>query len=389
MQQRAELGPIGLFIGPTLAGTFKPEHSDSIGFTSWCGTGQNAVLSAAGVLDIVPAHYSDLPILFAQGLLASDVVLLTLSEPDKDGRFNLGLVNDYIIAAARRARLVIAEVNDRVPWVYGAELPADIVPDVVLTTHREPTALPEVCIEDATEAERIIAGRVATLIPDGATLALGIGTLPDLILQRLRDHRDLGIHSGAIGNGIVDLVQAGVITNAKKPTAKGVSVASILMGGPRLLAFAHRNRAIRLGPIAETHDIDALRAIPDLFAITSVVEVDIFGQVNAESVNGKYIGAVGGQVDFVKGANGSRGGHSIMILPSTTRDNSASRIVTRLTTGTVTTARSDVDLIVTEFGIAALRGKSLCERIGAMVAIAHPDFRQELEREAYALIKGR
>lgn len=380
VEQREEIGPIQMFIGPTYSDTFKPEHGDSIAFRSYCGTARNAPLYAAGVLDVVPAHYSDLPRLFAQGIFPADVVLITVSEPDERGRFNLGLANDYIVDAARRARVVIAEVSDRVPWVYGAELPEDIRLHVVVRTSREPIPLQPKNLDTASAEERSIAHWVSTLIPDGATLELGIGTLPDLVLQALRDHRDLGIHSGVLGDGVAELMKLGVVNNVFKPNHRGVSVAGLLMGSRELLDFAHRNDSVRLAPPTVTHDIAALRAIPHFIAINGAIEIDITGQVNAESLNGKYIGAVGGQIDFVRGANASPGGRSIMLLPSTARNGTLSRIVPKLPCSVVTTPRSDVDVVVTEWGVAELRGKTLRERADALAAIAHPDFRESLER---------
>ena len=380
VQQRASFGPVRLFVGPTFSDTFRPEHSDAITFQSYCGTGRNAALKSAGVLDIVPSHYSELPGLFAKGALPCDVALLTASEPDAQGRFNLGLTRDYVIEAARRARLVILEVSSRVPWVFGAELPSDIQPDIVLRTDREPLSLASKFSGAASEVERAIAARVSELIPDGAALELGIGVLPDLVLQALRGHRDLGIHSGVIGDGVVELMEAGVINNTRKLIDTGTTVAGLLMGSRRLLDFAHRNPCIRLAPASHTHDTGVLRAIPDFVALNGAIEVDLTGQVNAESLNGGYIGTVGGQLDFVRGANGSPGGRSIMLLPSTARNGTVSRIVPRMPDGVVTTPRSDADVIVTEWGAAELRGKSLRERVAAMIAIAHPDFRDEFRR---------
>jgi acyl-CoA hydrolase len=381
--QRKTIGPISLFIGPTYSDSFKAGHGDSIAFKSYCGTARNAPLQAAGVLDVVPAHYSDLSRLFARGIFPADVVLLTLSEPDEHGRFNLGLVNDYVIDAARRARVVIAEISDRLPWVHGAELPDDIQPHVVVRTSRDPIYMPRKEPGDASQQDRAIAQLVASLIPDGATLELGIGTLPDLVLHALHDHRDIGIHSGVLGDGVADLMERGVINNARKLNFRGVSVAGLLMGSRRLLDFAHRNSSVFLAAPSETHDIGVLRAIPHFIAINGAIEVDLTGQVNAESVDGKYVGAVGGQVDFVRGANNSPGGRSIMLLPSTARNGTVSRIVFRLHGSVVTTPRSDVDIVVTEWGIAELRGKSLRERAAALTAIAHPDFREQLGRQVH------
>src|SRR5471032_3095159 len=245
VQQREAIGPFKMFIGPTYSDTFKPEHGDSIVFKSYCGTAHNAPLFAAGVLDIVPAHYSDLPRLFSQGIFQADVVLLTVGEPDEHGRFNLGLTNDYIIDAARRARVVIAEISDRVPWVHGAELPEDIHLHVAVHTSREPILFSKKSLDDASSEERAIAQWTSSLIPDGATLELGIGTLPDLVLHALRDHRSLGIHSGVLGDGVAELMKSGVINNAHKPGYRGISVAGLLMGSRQLLDFAHRNDSIR------------------------------------------------------------------------------------------------------------------------------------------------
>jgi acetyl-CoA hydrolase len=387
MRQREAIGQFSLFIGPTYSDTFKPEHGDLVSFKSYCGTGRNAVLYQAGVLDIVPAHYSDIPRLFERGQVASDVVLLTLSEPDATGRFNLGLTCDYVVEAARRARLVVAEVSSHVPWVHGAELPVDIQPHIIVRSDREPLLLRPGNLEDVGKEERAIAHLVSTLIPDGATLELGIGTLSELVLRGLDSHRHLGVHSAVIGDGVVDLMERGIVTNSQKPIDRGVSVAGLLMGSRRLLDFAHRNERIRLAPGSHTHDIAVLRSIPHFMAINGAIEVDVSGQVNAECLNGNYVGAVGGQLDFVRGANGSHGGRSIFALPSTARGGGVSRIVPALRDGVVTTPRSDVDVVVTEWGIAELRGKGLRERAAAIVEVAHPDFREALERESHEIGK--
>ena len=289
IEQRAAIGPFSLFIGPTIADTFAPEHGDFITFHSYCGTARNARLSEDGALDPVPSHYSDYPRLFASGAMRSDVVLLALTPPDPNGRFNLGVCNDYVVDAARRARTVIAEIMPRMPWVHGAELPDDIRPDVLVHGNVEPALMPET--GEGTSQELAIAKRVAALVPDGATLALGV---------------------------------AGV-------------------------------------------------------------EIDLTGQINAESAGGRYIGAVGGQGDFLRGANLSVGGGSIMMLAATARGGRTSRIVARLADAVVTTPRSDVQQVVTEFGSADLRGKSLRQRVQALLPLAHPDFREQLDRDAQAL----
>lgn len=384
VRQRAEVGRCSLFVGPTYSQTFEPAHGDAIDFRSYCATARNGPLAAAGVLDVVPSHYGDFARLYADGTLHCDVALLFLNGPDKDGRYNAGFANDYVFEAARRARVVIAELSDRVPWVYGAELPADIQPHVVLRTHREPLTLDYGSIADAPVEQRI-AEHVGALVPDGATIEAGIGLLPELMLRALRGHRDLGVHSAVIGDGIAELMRRGVVTNARKRVGRGVSVAGIMIGSRRLFDFVDRNPAIRLAPTSETHDVASLCTLPDFVAINSAIEVDITGQGNGETIGGRYVGAVGGQVDLVRGANASSGGRSIIALPSISRDGKVSRIVPSLADRVVTTPRSDQDVIVTEYGAAFLRGKSLRERADALVAIAHPDFREDLERAARTL----
>lgn len=379
--QRHEIGGrFSLFLGPSYAGTFKREHADAISFRSYCGTGGNGTLHAAGVLDIVPAHYSALPGLFADRALPADVVLLTAGEPDARGRFNLGLNSDYIIDAARHARAVVVEVSKRIPWVFGAELTEDVRVTHVVRTDREPLHLAGKSLDTATDQERAIARNAASLVPDGGTIELGVGLLPDLVLQGLRHKKDLGFHSGVIGDGLVDLIEAGVVTNARKPIDTGISVGGLLMGGRRLLDFAHRNPRILLRTGSYTHAISVLSQIPNLIALNGAIEVDLTGQVNSETIDGRYAGAVGGQVDFTRGGGASKGGVAVIMLASTAAGGRVSRIVPRLAAAVVTTPRSDVDAIVTEFGIARLRGKSLKERAAALIAIAHPEFRAELAR---------
>ena len=379
--QRHEIGGrFTLFLGPSYAGTFTREHADRISFRSYCGTGGNGALQAQGLLDIVPAHYSALPGLFADRTLAADVVLLTAGEPDARGRFNLGLNCDYVIDAARHARAVVVEVSRRIPWVFGAELPEDVRVTHVVRTNREPLHLASKSLKAATDQERAIARQACALVPDGATIELGVGLLPDLVLQGLRDKKDLGFHSGVIGDGLVDLIEAGVVTNARKPIDTGISVGGLLMGGRRLLDFADRNPNILLRSGAYTHAIGVLSEIPDLVALNGAIEVDLTGQVNSETIEGRYVGAVGGQVDFTRGGGASKGGVGVIMLASTAAGGKASRIVPRLADAVVTTPRSDVDAVVTEFGVARLRGKSLKERAEALIAIAHPEFRAVLAR---------
>jgi acyl-CoA hydrolase len=378
--QRHELGPVDVFLGPGYAPTptFTPDVADRLRLRSWCATGTNAALAAAGALDMVPVHYSEMEPLFATGAMPCDVALLSASGPDAQGRLFLGLNVDYTLAAARRARVVILEVNEDWPCVPGAELPPDIRPDLIVRTRRSPLVLPE---KAASDTDRAIARLAAGLIPDGATLSVGVGTLPDLVMSELRYHRDLGIHSPALVDSVVDLVEAGAVTNASKALDRGVTVGGLLMGSGRLLDFIRHGAALRLAPAAYTHSPSVLAAQPRFIALTGALEVDLTGQVNAETAQGRYVGAVGGQLDLIRGARASAGGVSITMLPATARQGRASRIVPRLSDALVTTPRSDVDRVVTEFGVAELRGKGIEARIQAMIDVAHPAFRESLAAE--------
>ncbi len=372
LEQRARLGGITCFIGIPVADTVRPEHADHIRFVSYCGSGSNRALAKAGALEIYPGHYSTLPGLLTDGALAADVVLVQCSVADEQGRHSLGIADDYFSAAIDSARVVIAEVNDRVPFTYGRTLTAADF-DVVVRTSRQPAEQPSA--PSNVDAARIGA-TVGALVEDGSTLQFGIGVLPEAVLSALADKQDLGIHSGLLNDAVVDLIERGIVTNARKSTDRGVSVAGVLFGTRRLFDFADHNSAIELRPTGYTHDPSVLAAQHKLVAINSAVEVDLTGQVNAEVAGGNYVGAVGGGADFLRGAARSPGGVPIVALPSTA--GKRSRIVTKLA-GPVSTARADAGVFVTEFGIADLRGRTLAERQSLMIAIAHPDHRKALE----------
>ncbi len=384
LDARAAIGRCTVFLGPVFSGSVRPEHGDHLRFSGYAASGSNQVLARAGLLDIVPCHYSELPTLFRDRQLAAEVVLLQAAEAE-DGRLFLGMANDHQIDAARRARSVIVEINRLVPETQGSELPEDIRIDALVRTSRAPATLPPAALG---AAETAIARHVAALVPDGATIELGIGALPDAILATLTGHRDLGIHSGMLGDGVVRLAEAGALTNARKPIDCGVSVGGLLFGTRRIFDFAHRNPALRLMPPAYTHGHQVLRQVPGFIAINSAIEADLTGQVNGEMLAGAYLGAVGGQVDFLRGARAAPGGRSIIALPATAKGGSISRVVASLGDGVVTSLRSDMDVIVTEHGIAELRGLSLAQRARRMIAIAAPQFREGLERAAHPLLKA-
>jgi acetyl-CoA hydrolase len=372
MAQRAAIGGFRCFLGIPASKTVRPEHGDRVSFVSYCGSGGNRALYRAGVLDIVPCHYSSLPGLLSGGPMRADVVLLQLPPADETGRYSLGLADDYVSAAIDGARVVIAEVNDQVPRTFGGRTLTGDDLDVVVRTSRQPAELTTRPPDDVTQQ---VAARVAELIDDGATLQFGIGALPEAVLGQLADRTGLGVHSGLLNDAVADLMEAGVITNQRKSVDPGLAVAGLLLGSRRLFAYADRNPAIQLRSTRHTHDPDVLAAQDRLVAINSALEVDLSGQVNAEAAGNDYVGAVGGAVDFLRGAARSRGGLPIVALPSMAGE--TSRVVARLS-GPVSTPRCDAGLIVTEHGVADLRGRTLRERRELMLAVAHPDQRGAL-----------
>jgi acyl-CoA hydrolase len=378
--QRAAIGQFSVFVGPTFSSTILPKHADHVTFSSYCAIGANQALFAAGALDVVPCHVSEVCSLLDDGILRCDVVLMQLGRAGPDGKNKVAVSHDYLIHAAKRARVIIAEINEAAPWTYGAEEFDELrVDHTVLVNHPVLTVAPK----KATAVENKVAENVAEIIPDRAALQTGIGTIPDAVLYALRGHRDLGVHSGMIGDRVVDLIESGAVTNAFKSIDPGVTVTGMLAGTERLYEFADHNPRIVLRPLTHTHAVSVTSRIERFFAINSAIEIDLSGQINAEMIGHDYVGAIGGQVDFSRGAIASKGGRSIVALPSTAANGKRSRIVANLSAGVVTTARSDTDLVVTEWGVADLRGQSLRERSRRLIAIAHPDFREMLEKATW------
>ena len=389
--QRARLGSVRCFTGISTLSAVRPELCDHLSFASYCAAGANRALAEAGVLDILPCHYSELPRILGYGPLQVSVLLLALAPSGPDGTFGLGLGADYVATLIGRARVVIAEVNEQVPDVGGdRRLSRDDI-DVIVHTSRPPAEYPEAAPRDI---ESVIAGHVASLVPDGATIQLGLGSMPAAVARRLRDHRDLGVHSGVITDAVAELIEAGVVTGARKSIDRGLTVAGFLMGTKHLITRAAADRSIQLRDTNYTHDPAVLAGQQHLVAINSATEVDLTGQVNSETVAGRYVGAVGGATDFLRGAARSDGGIPVIVLPSTAGSSTGgsstagsstagtSRIVARLS-GPASQARADAGVIVTEYGIADLRGLTLSQRRERMVVISHPDHRAALEAEAH------
>lgn len=379
IEQRCRLGGVRVFLGIGAGGQLCPEHADRIAFLSYCGSGANRKLEKAGVLDILPVHYSRLPHLIRDGGLRIDVLMLQVSPPDAQGRYSLGLAREYLVAAISTARAIIGEVHPDVPWTFGG--PYLTAADFALLVESE-SDLPDLPGAEIGPIEEAIGRNVASLVGDGAILQTGIGAIPDAALAQMAGHRDLGLHSGVIGDGALRLIEAGAITNARKPVDRGISIGGLLMGGAALRRFSHLNAILELRGTEYTHGPDGLGRIDGLVAINSAVEVDLTGQVNSETARGTYVGGVGGINDFLRAAGASRRGVPVIALPSTA--GTVSRIVPRLS-GPVTVARSDACVIVTEHGVADLRGTSLSQRAARMIAIAHPDQREALARASHEM----
>ena len=348
--QRAAFPGATLFMGVNWSGTVRPEHADHLRLTAYCGAGHNRRLADAGVLDIHPHPYSQLAGLIRGRRIRADVVLIQVSPPNAKGEYSLGLSAEYLVPALEVCRTVIAEVNDRVPWVHGDRLLRRADFTALIETSREPVALP---YGEPGALEQAIARNALPFIPDGATIETGLGALPDSVLRLLGGRKGLRLHSGSVGDGIVDLMRRGAMLEADGGT---------LMGTRTLLGHVHENPAFRLRSVDYTHHPRVLGGIERFVAINSAIEADFTGQVNAEVAKGSYLGAVGGALDFIRAANQSPGGVSLMLLP-------AARIVERLQ-GPVATPRSEAGVIVTENGAADLRGCTLREREARMRALA-------------------
>ena len=378
--QGAAIGNLSAFIATSFSGIFTPETADAFALSSMGAIGALRSMIKAGRLSIIPVHVSQIGPLITAGITRCDVAMIQVSPADAAGNHSLGLISDYVQAAVAKARLVIAEVNDQVPYTPGEMLHSSKI-DVAVQVSRAPV---EVEAANISETDETIARHSAQFIGDGSVIQTGVGAMPDAILRLLHDRKDLGVHSGMLGDGLVDLVEAGVITNARKAIDKGVSVNGALIGTRRLYDWAHQNKAIRMCSTAYTHDAAVLAQLDRLVTINSALEVDLTGQVNAEQSGAAYLGGTGGQVDFVRAGARSAGGHSIIALSATAKGGSLSKIVPTLS-GPVTTARTEVDVIVTEFGAAAVKGQSLAERTKRLIAIAHPDFREGLNKAAFEI----
>lgn len=332
-----------------------------------------------GRADACPVFLSDIPQLFLSRRIPLDAALLQLSPPDKHGYCTLGTSADAAVAAARTAPVIVAEINEQMPRTHGNTLvPFASIAAFIHTNRPLPSHPPS----DASPAEAAIGDHIAPLVPDGATLQLGIGAIPDAVLARLFDKRDLGVHTEMFSDRLIDLVEAGVITNRRKTVHPGRITTSFAVGSERLYRFVDDNKFVEFYAADHTNDTAVIRRNQNVVAVNSALEVDLSGQVVADSIGFRMYSGIGGQMDFIRGAALSPGGVPIIALPSTAAKGTVSRIVAAIHEGAgVVTTRGHVHWVVTEYGAVDLWGLTLRQRADALISIAHPDFRAELRRE--------
>lgn len=355
----------------------KPEYEESFRVNAMFigGNVRRAINEGRG--DYMPIFLSEVPLLFRRAILPVDVALIQVSPPDRHGFCSLGISVDATLAVVETAKHIVAMINPRMPRSHGDGL-IHVNRLHALVEHEMP--LPEVQPEPLDDVQRAIGQHVAGIVANGATIQMGIGAIPNAVLAALSNHRDLGVHSEMFSDGVVDLVEKGVITGRFKKKHHGVIVGGFAMGTQRLYDFIDDNPMVRMLDIAYVNDVTEIRKQPKMTAINSAIEVDLSGQVVSDSIGTTFYSGVGGQMDFIRGASLSEGGKPIIALPSTT-SRGESRIVAYLKPGgAVVTTRAHVHYIVTEYGVAYLYGKNIRQRAKAMIEIAHPDHREELEK---------
>lgn len=336
-----------------------------------------------GRADFTPVFLSEIPGLFKRGIVPLDIAFVHLSPPDEHGFCSYGIEVGLTKPAAESASVVIAEVNDRMPRTLGDSFIHVSKLSHVIQVDYPMVELPQ---GEPGELEKAIGMHVAELVPDGATLQLGIGAIPDGVLYFLRDKRHLGIHTELFSDGVVDLVERGVVTNERKSLHRGKIICGFILGSQRLYHFVHDNAMVEFHPQDYVNDPFIIAQNDSMVSINSAIEVDLTGQVCADSMGHYFYSGVGGQLDFVRGASRSKGGRPIIALPSTAKGGAISRIVPALKSGAgVVTTRNDVHYVATEYGVADLYGKSIRQRVDALIAIAHPDFRADLRQRAREL----
>jgi acyl-CoA hydrolase len=364
-------------------GYIDPETVDHVRHVAFFYGGATRPGGQEGWIDFIPACFSEIPHLIERGLIGADVVLTMASPMDEEGYFAISLGADYTMAAIAKARAVVLEVNPHVPFACG-NCRVHISQVAALVESSEPVL--EVGLPKIGPVQEAIGKYVADLIDDGSTLQIGYGGIPDAVVMQLAAKRDLGIHTEMIGDGILSLVECGAVTNRRKNYLPGKSVATFALGSSKLYRFMDRNPNLEIHPVDFTNDPSLAGLNDNLVAINATLQIDLLGQCGSESLGPVPYSGTGGQTDFVRAANRSRGGKSFIVLPSTAKGDAISRIVPALTAGThVTTSKNDVNYVVTEHGVAQLRGKSAKQRALELIAIAHPSFRAELTGQARSM----
>jgi len=346
--------------------------------SGFVGSGERGLVQV-GLNYYLPNHLHQLPRLIREHMQV-DACATVVSPMDRAGYFTFGTANDFTSTAARCAKRLIVEVNEYMPRVHGDSRIHISEVDAVVENH---TPLPEVARSEPGPVDNAIAQTIAGMVPDGATIQIGIGELPAAVCSYLRDRKDLGIHTEFLCAPMVDLIRVGAVTGARKTLHPQRHVFTIAIGDPEMLDFMHDNPAFESYPVSYTNHPAVIAQNDNLISINSGIEVDLTGQCNAEFLAGHQFSGSGGQLDFVRGAYDSKGGKSILAFHSTAKNGTASRIVARLSENAiVTTPRNDTHFVVTEFGVANLKGKSTRDRALALIALAHPNFRAELQRAA-------
>ena len=364
------------YTSQTLSGTF---HHNA------CFVGPNVRAAVdMGDADYIPVFLSEMPLLFRRGHLPIDVALISVSPPDTFGYCSMGSSVDISMSAVESAKMVIAQINSFVPRTHGDGFIHINELDKVVYDHRP---LPIIHAKASGPVEKQIGHHIAALVEDGATLQMGIGAIPDAVLSELHGHRKLGVHTEMFSDGIIPLIEKGIVTGEKKKVLPNKVVACFAMGTQKLFDFLNDNPSIIMKDAAYTNDTATIRKNPKVTAINSAIEIDLTGQVCADSIGPKQFSGVGGQMDFIRGASLSEGGKPIIAMPSTTLSGE-SKIVPFLKLGaSVTTTRAHVHYVVTEYGVANLYGKNLRQRAKLLINLAHPDHREELEKAAYERFK--
>ncbi|RZI90762.1 MAG: acetyl-CoA hydrolase/transferase family protein [Variovorax sp.] len=360
-----------------------PETTEHIRHVAFFYGGATRAAGQAGWVDFIPNYFSEIPAQIERGQIAADVVFSMASPMDADGNFALSLGPDYTMAAVAKARAVVLEVNPNVPYALGN---CHVHISQVAALVEDDTPVLEVGLPKIGPVQEAIGKYVADMIEDGSTLQIGYGGIPDAVVMQLTHKRDLGIHTEMIGDGILTLVESGAVNCRRKNYLPGKMVATFALGSNKLYRFMERNPMLEMHPVNFTND-PALAGLNDkLVAINATLQIDLLGQCGSESLGLAPISGTGGQSDFVRAANRSRGGKAFIVLPSTAKGDTISRIVPVLSPGThVSTSKNDINYVVTEYGVAQLRGKSAKQRARELIAIAHPAFRAELTAQASAM----